>query len=46
MFQSFQSSSAILDPVANPELFQSKLAVIIKVHLSSRGQFTVTQRLD
>jgi hypothetical protein len=31
MFQSFQSSSAVLDPAANPELFQSKLAVIIKV---------------
>jgi hypothetical protein len=34
MFQSFQSSSAVLDPSANPGLFQSKLVVIIKVHIS------------
>jgi hypothetical protein len=31
LFQSFQSSSAVLDPAANPSLFQSKLVVIIKV---------------
>jgi hypothetical protein len=38
LFQSFQSSSAILDPAANPNLFCSKLVIIIKVssysHLS------------
>jgi hypothetical protein len=34
MFQSFQSSSAVLDPSTNPGLFQSKLVVIIKVHIS------------
>ncbi|KAI5122457.1 hypothetical protein M0805_008768 [Coniferiporia weirii] len=31
LFQSFQSSSSILDPDANPTLFQSTLAIIIKV---------------
>ncbi|KAF5337682.1 hypothetical protein D9757_014271 [Collybiopsis confluens] len=30
MFQSFQSSSVVLDPKANPTLFQSKLVIIIK----------------
>ncbi|KAI5122456.1 hypothetical protein M0805_008767 [Coniferiporia weirii] len=30
LFQSFQSSSSILDPDANPTLFQSTLAIIIK----------------
>ncbi|KAF9232513.1 hypothetical protein BU15DRAFT_67382 [Melanogaster broomeanus] len=30
LFQSFQSSSTILDPKANPSLFQSTLVVIIK----------------
>ncbi|KAF8548149.1 hypothetical protein OG21DRAFT_1501183 [Imleria badia] len=30
LFQSFQSSSAVLDPKANPSLFQSTLAIIIK----------------
>jgi hypothetical protein len=30
LFQSFQSSSAILDPTANPNLFCSKLVIIIK----------------
>ncbi|KAI9455078.1 hypothetical protein BJY52DRAFT_1122217 [Lactarius psammicola] len=30
LFQSFQSSTSILDPVSNPSLFQSKLLVIIK----------------
>ncbi|KAF9064891.1 hypothetical protein BDP27DRAFT_1467712 [Rhodocollybia butyracea] len=30
MFQSFQSSSAVLDPKANPTLFQSTLVIIIK----------------
>jgi hypothetical protein len=36
MFQSFQSSSAVLDPSTNPGLFQSKLVVIIKVHINGR----------
>jgi hypothetical protein len=35
MFQSFQSSSAVLDPSANPGLFQSKLVVIIKVRINN-----------
>ncbi|KAH9059756.1 hypothetical protein EDB87DRAFT_1562790 [Lactarius vividus] len=30
LFQSFQSSSSILDPASNPSLFQSTLLVIIK----------------
>ncbi|KAH9029444.1 hypothetical protein EDB85DRAFT_1532154 [Lactarius pseudohatsudake] len=30
LFQSFQSSTSILDPASNPSLFQSKLLVIIK----------------
>ncbi|KAF5381827.1 hypothetical protein D9757_008331 [Collybiopsis confluens] len=30
MFQSFQSSSTVLDPKANPTLFQSTLVIIIK----------------
>ena len=31
--KSFQSSSRVLDPVANPTLFQSTLAIIIKVRI-------------
>ncbi|KAJ7087696.1 hypothetical protein C8R43DRAFT_1244821 [Mycena crocata] len=30
LFQSFQSSSTVLDPAANPQLFQSTLVIIIK----------------
>ncbi|KAF9228234.1 hypothetical protein BS17DRAFT_850512 [Gyrodon lividus] len=30
LFQSFQSGSTVLDPVANPALFQSTLVIIIK----------------
>ncbi|KAF8491332.1 hypothetical protein F5888DRAFT_1057818 [Russula emetica] len=30
LFQSFQSSSSVLDPTSNPSLFQSTLVVIIK----------------
>ncbi|KAH9039451.1 hypothetical protein EDB83DRAFT_2411806, partial [Lactarius deliciosus] len=30
LFQSFQSSSSVLDPASNPSLFQSTLAVIIE----------------
>jgi hypothetical protein len=33
LFQSFQSSSTVLDPAANPSLFQSTLVIIIKVVL-------------
>ncbi|KZT36298.1 hypothetical protein SISSUDRAFT_1007685 [Sistotremastrum suecicum HHB10207 ss-3] len=29
-FQSFQSSATVLDPAANPSLFQSSLAIIVK----------------
>ena len=32
LFQSFQSSSTVLDPAANPSLFQSTLMIIIKVN--------------
>ncbi|KAI0751604.1 hypothetical protein C8Q80DRAFT_1158354 [Daedaleopsis nitida] len=31
LFQSFQASASVLDPEANPMLFQSTLAIIIKV---------------
>jgi hypothetical protein len=31
LFQSFQSSASVLDPAANPTLFQSTLVIIIKV---------------
>jgi hypothetical protein len=31
LFQSFQSSSTVLDPAANPTLFRSTLTIIIKV---------------
>ena len=31
LFQSFQSSASVLDPAANPSLFQSTLVIIIKV---------------
>ncbi|KAH9912631.1 uncharacterized protein BXZ73DRAFT_56103, partial [Epithele typhae] len=34
LFQSFQSSSTILSPDDNPELFQSMLAIIIKANLT------------
>ncbi|KAK0239015.1 hypothetical protein EDD85DRAFT_527825 [Armillaria nabsnona] len=30
LFQSFQSSSTVLDPAANPSLFQSTLVIVIK----------------
>ncbi|KAI0314894.1 hypothetical protein OF83DRAFT_1134774 [Amylostereum chailletii] len=30
LFQSFQSSSSVLDPATNPSLFQSRLVIIIK----------------
>ena len=33
LFQSFQSLSTVLDPVAHPSLFQSLLVIIIKVTL-------------
>jgi len=33
LFQSFQSSTTVLDPAANPTLFQSRLMIIIKVNL-------------
>ena len=35
LFQSFQSSSTVLDPSANPSLFKSTLVIIIKVHFCS-----------
>lgn len=33
LFQSFQSSSTVLDPAANPTLFKSMLVIIIKVRV-------------
>jgi hypothetical protein len=33
LFQSFQSSSTVLDPATNPDLFRSTLVIIIKVSL-------------
>ncbi|KAI0959615.1 hypothetical protein AcW1_004397 [Taiwanofungus camphoratus] len=39
LFRSFQSSSSILDPTTNPDLFQSTLAIIIKdVVESDKGE--------
>lgn len=35
LFQSFQTSSTVLDPDANPTLFQSTLVVIIKVSVQA-----------
>lgn len=35
LFQSFQSSSAVLDPATNPSLFQSTLVIIIKVSFTT-----------
>ncbi|KZS89200.1 hypothetical protein SISNIDRAFT_458932 [Sistotremastrum niveocremeum HHB9708] len=32
-FQSFQSSATVLDPAANPSLFQSTLAIIVKAEI-------------
>ncbi|KAL4072312.1 hypothetical protein J3A83DRAFT_4188311 [Scleroderma citrinum] len=37
LFQSFQSSATVLDPKANPSLFQSTLVIIIKVY----GKFSL-----
>ncbi|KAH9029431.1 hypothetical protein EDB85DRAFT_1530996 [Lactarius pseudohatsudake] len=45
LFQSFQSSASILDPAANPSLFQSTLLVIIKdVIDSDEGEVTKDSR--
>jgi hypothetical protein len=33
LFQSFQSSSTVLDPATNPDLFRSTLVIIIKVSI-------------
>jgi hypothetical protein len=38
LFQSFQSSSTVLDPSANPSLFQSTLVIIIKVRDCSQRE--------
>lgn len=40
LFQSFQSSSAVLNPDANPDLFQSTLVIIIKVSIVSMFEYT------
>ncbi|KAG1725513.1 hypothetical protein EDB19DRAFT_1644008 [Suillus lakei] len=42
LFQSFQSSSTILDPASNPSLFQSTLIIIIKDVMDS-DQAEITQ---
>ncbi|KAI9511011.1 hypothetical protein F5148DRAFT_1274479 [Russula earlei] len=50
LFQSFQSSASVLDPAANPSLFQSTLVIIIKVSVtcrfSSKFQKIVEQEQD
>ncbi|KAE9406917.1 hypothetical protein BT96DRAFT_954710 [Gymnopus androsaceus JB14] len=44
MFQSFQSSSTVLDPKANPTLFQSTLVIIIKdVVESDKSEIKIVQ---
>lgn len=40
LFQSFQSSSTVLNPDANPDLFQSTLVIIIKVSVVSMFEYT------
>ncbi|KAI0292619.1 hypothetical protein B0F90DRAFT_1671124 [Multifurca ochricompacta] len=45
LFQSFQSSSSILDPASNPTLFQSTLVVIIKDVIDS-DQAEVTREFS
>ena len=46
LFQSFQSSSTVLDPAANPSLFQSTLMIIIKVGpLGDIGDFALIHLL-
>lgn len=45
LFQSFQASSVILDPAANPSLFQSTLVLIIKVCSCWKSQSTTPANL-
>ena len=40
--KSFQSSTKVLDPTANPSLFQSTLAIIIKVRVA---QYPIESKL-
>ncbi|KAF5390738.1 hypothetical protein D9757_004569 [Collybiopsis confluens] len=46
MFQSFQSSSTVLDPKANPTLFQSTLVIIIKDAVKSDTNEIVKERAE
>ncbi|KAJ6581854.1 hypothetical protein B0H19DRAFT_1116733 [Mycena capillaripes] len=43
LFQSFQSSSTVLDPAANPQLFKSTLVIIIKDVVDSDEQEIVKE---
>ncbi|KAJ7696454.1 hypothetical protein B0H17DRAFT_398658 [Mycena rosella] len=43
LFQSFQSSSTVLDPAANPQLFKSTLVIIIRDVVDSDEQGIVTE---
>ncbi|KAJ7016426.1 hypothetical protein C8F04DRAFT_981687 [Mycena alexandri] len=43
LFQSFQSSSTVLDPAANPQLFRSTLVIIIKDVVDSDEQEIVRE---
>ena len=45
LFQSFQSSSTVLDSKANPSLFQSTLVIIIKVRLPRGHRSTCADRI-
>ncbi|KAA1477854.1 hypothetical protein DENSPDRAFT_625472 [Dentipellis sp. KUC8613] len=45
LFQSFQSSANILDPAANPSLFQSRLLIIIK-DVVDTDKFDITREFS
>jgi hypothetical protein len=45
LFQSFQSSASILDPAANPTLFQSTLIMIIEVGTYTQMSFRLLKSL-
>ncbi|KAG1725515.1 hypothetical protein EDB19DRAFT_1643996 [Suillus lakei] len=43
LFQSFQSSSTVLDPASNPSLFQSTLVIIIKADVVDSDKAEITR---
>jgi len=45
LFQSFQSSSTVFDPAANPTLFRSTLVIIIKAGASCTNHMIVQSNL-